>query len=165
MSEQTILLNNRLSMTFPEGFSEMDAETLAAKRFSMDGAGTGLSDPERHMIVSIGWEKSAFAAFVLNEKDLAKKSEENIRVPMKQYGYVLKGFSSGTIAGRKARGFRYEYSVQETDMTAECWVFKYDKTFYYLNYYTRSALIAENEKVWQDVLASARLIQAGRNAV
>ena len=54
--EKTIRINDKLTLTFPEGFHVMDDEEKKTLRFLENGPGEALADPEHHIIVTIGWK-------------------------------------------------------------------------------------------------------------
>ena len=148
---------NALTITYPEGFHEMTDAEKAGLNFYKDGPGACLSDPDRHMIVTIGWMKSGIASLMFSEKEAARSAEGKISKPMAAYGYCLEGFSDMKLGGENASGFRYHYRSGETDMSAEMLVMKYKKVFYYLNFYARTGLLEESRKIWQEMLDSVEL--------
>ncbi len=152
---ENILLNNELNLSYPEGFHVLDDEERNRLTFFEDGPGVCLSDPERHIMMSVGWKQAGgFAAMVLNSKDVAKNMEAKIRKPMKQFGYRLEGFVSREVGGKQANGFRYEYEAQGIGMFAESLAVKMNKTIYYIHFYARTALKAESLPIMEDILGS-----------
>ena len=106
----------------------------------------------------VGWNQvNRLALMVLNEKDLAKNMEKRIRKAMQSYGYRSDGFREQRIIGKSAGGFAYEYTVQGTEMYAESYTMKLDKTVYYFHFYSRTALKDENIPVWRGILDGAVL--------
>ena len=56
-------------------------------QFYGDSPGKCLSDPERHILISIGRKTiSGFSALLVSTKDAAKRMEASIRKPMQAYG-------------------------------------------------------------------------------
>ncbi len=51
-----ILLNRTLALPLPEGFHVMDEEERSRLRFLEAGECVCLSDPERHLVVTVGWK-------------------------------------------------------------------------------------------------------------
>ena len=143
------------SMSYPDGFHVMEEEETRQLKFLGNGEGICLSDPDRHMMVSIGWKQIwGIVSLLLGTKDLAKDMEKRIRQPMKQYGY-RKGESLKKKIGKKeAMGFSYEYSVQGTGMTGESYVVKDGKEIYYLHVYMRTGLKSGSYPVWEGMLES-----------
>ena len=62
---QSILLNNEYMMNCPDGFHIMTEEERGKMNQFGDGMWIGLSDLERHMIVSIGWKQVSPLALML----------------------------------------------------------------------------------------------------
>ncbi len=74
-----MILNQELSATFPDSFHQMTEEELSKLAFMEQGAGMCMSDPEAHIIITIGWKNiGKFAGFVLNANDIAKNMEKEI---------------------------------------------------------------------------------------
>ena len=146
---------NELQLAYTEDFHEMSESEKAGLHFYKDEAGVCLSAPEKHIIISVGWKKSAVASLMINAREAAEKTEESISGPMKAYGYELEGFTDHVLDGEKACGFRYHYTSQDIGMTGETVVVKYKKVFYYLNLYARTELLEESLKIWQAMLDSA----------
>ena len=156
-------MENRLSLhglnlSRPEGFHVMDEAEWSKLRVLEQGEGAGLSDPERHMIITLGYKQTGvFSAALLNTKDLAKNMEKQIHKPMTALGYQLESWKTCTISGREAEGFRYSYTVQNVGMTAESYVIKDKKEIYYLHAYMRTELLAASDPVWKAMLDAAVL--------
>ena len=156
MKGENMLINNEMNIEFPEGFRLLSAEETGKMRFYDGAEGIVFSDDDRHMKVSIGYKKSGFASMMLSAAEVARNGEKKIREPMKAYGYRLEEWLEKEPDGKKASGFRYDYTAQETGMTGEFYVIKSGKTFYYLSFYARTARKEENLKVWNEILASIR---------
>ncbi|MCR5322430.1 MAG: hypothetical protein K6E85_04045 [Lachnospiraceae bacterium] len=114
----TIQIND-ISLSYPEGFHEMSDREKAGLQFFKGQQGTCLSDPEKHILVSIGFRKSAIASLMIDGEKAAREAEKNIREPMKNFGYRMENFSECEIAGQKAYGFRYHYTARDIGMTGE----------------------------------------------
>ena len=153
---ETVKLNNELVFSYPEGFVKMDKEELSKGLGYNEENGFGIKDVQRHLIISIGWKRSAFASFMLSETEAAKKAEENISRMMKTYGYKLENLYEKSAGDEKCAGFRYTYKAQETEMTGESWCVKYNKTFYYFNFYMRTELFDESQEVLNEILDQIR---------
>lgn len=150
-------LNNEMILTCPEGFHVMDGEELSRLNFLKKGDGECLSDPDRHIIISIGWRKAkGFSHFRVKAEEIAHHDEKLIARSMKDLSYCLDDFRTGEIGGEKFGGFRYTYVAQSIGMIAESIVLKHNKTFYYLHIYTREALKTENLRLWEEMLQGIR---------
>lgn len=153
---ETILLNNELRLSFPAGFHRMDEAERGALHFAEAGPGECFNDPERHIIISVSWKRSAFSALMLGSGEVATRMEARVRQLMEPFGYARRDFVSRTLDGREAAGFRYGYAAQGIDMLGESWSVKHRKTFYYIHFYFRKALETETGPVLDGILDSAR---------
>ena len=73
--------NNTLSLTFPDGFHVMNNDERKKLKMLADGPGECLTDPDRHIIISIGWkELGLFPALLVSVKDAADNSQKAIRL-------------------------------------------------------------------------------------
>ena len=52
------LLNEELNLACPEGFREMDQAERAKLNMLKDGEGVCLTDPARHLVLSVGWKRT-----------------------------------------------------------------------------------------------------------
>jgi hypothetical protein len=127
------------------------------------GSDTGFcfSDPERHIIVSLAWKKSAFASLMLSSEEAAEKAEKDIGRLLKNCGYHLDDTMTQQFGGITADGFRYSYKAQDIMMSAECLTLKKDKIFYYFHSYYRTELAAESRKTLQDIFGSCNWVTGG----
>lgn len=145
---------NELNITYPESFHEMDETEKAGLNFFKEGPGVCLSAPELHILVSIGWKKSGLASLMVSEKEAAENGEKQISKAMSANGYQLEKFTEYTPGGKTAYGYRYTYKAQDIGMTGETAVMKYNKVFYYLNFYARTEFLPESLKIWKEMLDS-----------
>lgn len=154
---ESITLNDELTLTYPEGFRVLTQDEMDSMQFLEKGPGTCLSDPERHILISVGWKRpGVLAGLMLNAGDLAKNSEKTIRKAMQNMGYRCRGFEKREIAGNRAEGFGFEYSAQGVEMLGETYVMKIGKTIYYLNFYTRRECETETAAVWEQILETIK---------
>ncbi len=151
-----IVMNEKLELSYPENVHVMSDAEKAELQFIRNGEGYCLSDPETHILISLGWEKlKGFQNLMLSAKDLASYGEKAVAEAMKQYGYVSCANEQTEIAGVKAGMYSYRYVVKDVPMYGESCVLKKDGTAYYLHLYTRTEYREENVKVWKDILRSA----------
>lgn len=146
---------DKLTLSYPDGFHIMDAGEKERLNFLGGDTGECLSDPDRHIIISIGYKSAGGLGFLVSAKDAAKKTEAAIRKAMLSFSYHLNGFDKRSIGGEDAEGFRYEYEAQGISMYAESVVVKHEHTLYYLHFYARKELLEESLAVWGDILSSA----------
>ena len=152
-----VLVNDQLILSYPDGFHIMTESERSKLNLLEDGQWIGLSDPDRHMIVTVGWKHAGFlTANFSTSNDLAKGMEKKIRKPMEPFGYRNEGFTDRVVAGEKACGFRYGYKAQSVDMVAESLVLKCDGTVVYFHSYMREALKEASMVVWNELLELVR---------
>ena len=153
----TVVLGDKLTLSYPEGFHVMDSSEKSGMQFFGGSTGECLSDPERHILISIGWKSiGGIASLLISAKDAAKKMEASIRKPMQNYGYRLNEFTSKRVGSEEAEGFCYEYESQGTGMYGESYAVKRGKELYYLNLYARREQRDETIDVWNTILSSAK---------
>ena len=153
--KNTITINHELGISYPDGFHVMDPGERQRLRVLEDGPVKCLSDPERHIMISIGYKQPPkLALMMLNAKDIAKNAEKKIRKAMQPFGYRPAGFTDRSMGGEKAYGFAYEYEAQGTGMYAETFALKKGKTVYYLHFYARKALQEESAALWKEICDS-----------
>lgn len=155
----TAVFGDKLTLSYPDGFHVMDRAEKNSLQFFGGSTGECLSDPERHILISIGWKAiGGLSALLITAKDAAKKMETSIRKPMQNYGYRLNEFAAKSIGGEQAEGFSYEYESQGTHMYGESYAVKQARTFYYLNFYARKELLEESQNVWNMILSFAKWV-------
>ena len=149
--------NYSLRLSFPDGFHVMDNDERQKLKMLVDGPGECLTDPDRHIIISIGWkELSLFPSLLVSSKDAADNSQKAISQAMQPYGYRFRETFAENIGGKSAPGFSYEYEAQGISMHGETCVIKHNKVLYYLHIYMRRELKGESTKIWKDILATAK---------
>lgn len=152
----SVTFNNALTIAYPEGFHVMDASERKEMNILGDGPGEFLTDPDRHIIVSVGWKPLPLAAsMLLGAKDGAKNTKAAISKAMEPYGFRANENLKKTLGGVTAEGFSYVYTAQEIPMYGEAYVAKHKRVFYYLYLYARSELKDMSLQVWDEILASA----------
>ena len=142
----------KMKISCSDGFRVMSDEEIA-KLNASGNPQLCLKDDERHIIVSFGCkEVNGLASMVLNEKDLAKQTEKELRKPFEAFGYRFDSFVSQSVAGQKAEGYLYDYDVQDTEMSGKTLCLKKDKVFYYIYAYFRRAEKEESLKAFDELL-------------
>ena len=113
---ETVVLNNEMQLSYPDGFHVTSEEELSKMTFYGEAPGWCISDPGRHIDLSVSWKKTnGLFAKILNTREIAKNM------------------------GR-ADGYLYAYEVQGTGMAGESLYLKNRNTFYYIHCYFRDAL-------------------------
>ena len=152
---RTVTLNDEIKIGYPDGFHVMDSEELKNVRLVVVGPVVCLKDPDRHVIITAGCKEiNGFSAFILKQKDIAKKMEVDIRFAQKMYGYKRTGSFQREIGGDLADGFGYTYKAQGIDMYGESFAVKKAKKIFYYHFYVRQEFREKNIRVWEEILAS-----------
>jgi hypothetical protein len=157
MSTHELVLTDGLSLLYPDGFHELDEAERSAMRLLQDGEWVGISDSERHMLVTVGWRPQGLAGMFLSTRDLAKNAERNVSKAVADSLYALEDFAECDIAGTRAHGFRYTYQAFDNrpyQMYGECFVTKIEKTIWYFNLYARAELRSESVLEWEHMLGT-----------
>ncbi len=151
MSE--LKITDELNMTYPDSFHVMNEKERQRLNHMTGDDFVGLSDPEAHMMVTVGYKSNiGFAAKLLSAKDMAKNMEKQIAKPMMIYSYARGRFKETQIGGISGYGFDYSYEVQGIVMIGESYVVKRDKAVYYFNLYSRDNMKTKNLFAWADML-------------
>ena len=150
-------LNNELELTIPEGFHEMDDDERSKLTFAGGEPGLCISNPDLHIVVTVGWRVlGSFAAMLLSTKSAAKNTDMQIGKMMRRFNYRTQGFSERELGGRSASGFRYTYDSKNTRMMGETFFVKNGKTLYGFNFYGRQALEKKSMPAWEEFLDTVR---------
>lgn len=152
---ETITLNNELNLTCPKGFHLLSEAELEEMGYTKKGPGESISDEEGITVISFGWRSAKGFSFVfLKAADIAHHDEKLVMKQMKDYGYLLDGFTTRQIGGENAESFRYGYNFNSERMAGESLVLKHNKTFYYIHFHTKDKLKAEQSALWEELLRS-----------
>lgn len=152
-----IVLDDSLYMTFPESFHELDQDERNNIKILFDGEWRGMTDPDRHILITAGWKKiNGLSAMLLSSSEIAKNSEKQIRKPMQRYGYAFQTYKTRKIDGAEASGFAYTYNSEGTDMYGETYIAKFGRTLYYFHMYSRETYRDESSSLMSDILGSVR---------
>ena len=55
---EKIQLNNKMTLTYPDGFHVMGKEELKKHQYFGEPPAWSISNPERHVMISIAWKKT-----------------------------------------------------------------------------------------------------------
>ncbi len=148
-------LNGTLSLSCPDGFHVMNEEERASLKLLGKGPGEVLADPERHILLSIGWKPiGGLTALLLSSKDAFRGMRPQLLKALKPFFCKETGRLSALIGGEKAEGLSYEYESGGIGMSGRSYVVKHGKAFYFLHFYVRTALQEESLPVCDGILES-----------
>lgn len=148
-------INDRYTLPVPDGFQVLEETDKEKLNVMGDGNWMGLSDPDRHLLVTVGWKKiGTLPSKLVNTPGLAKAMEKKIRGGLRGMHYMLEGFRTHSIAGLPAEGFRCKYVAQGIPTGAESYVAKDGNVLYYYHFYYRDELEEASLAVWEEILAA-----------
>ncbi|MCR5067931.1 MAG: hypothetical protein K6A14_07715 [Erysipelotrichaceae bacterium] len=152
---ERILLNGALELTSPDGFRRLNEEEIKKFNFANEMPGCVLQNEERHVIISLAWRKvNALLSKLFSVKELAGRMADYIADADKDYGHKRGDSFAGTVAGEKAAGFNYSYTVEEVGMDARVIITRHRGHFYYMYFYFRSANREESLKLIEQIVSS-----------
>lgn len=152
------MINQELSLSYPEGFHVMDAEELRKVYLDDNPDRWGIWDLERHIILAVYWHRSnALLSALAGAKDVARSTEKRLRKGLRANGYRFGGFFLEDLMGLEVPGFRYSYRVGDVAQAAETLVLKRKEICYTIYCYAREALAEASRPVFAEVLRSMRL--------
>ena len=154
--QNIISVNDHLTLACPDGFHVMDEEERKNLTFIAEGSCECITDPVRHILITVGCRTlGKLAAMLVSAKDAAGNMEAALREAMRRYSFRENGSAAIDLSGEKARGLSYGYVAHDTDMYAESYVAKRGKALYYLNFYVRETYRDKGLKTWEEFLSSA----------
>ena len=155
---KTKIVNDELVFAYQDGFNDMSEEEIRGLSTPGGAPAVSVRDPEKKIVAAVGFKTvNGFSAMMLNTKDIAKHDEPALAEAMKNYGYKLDQFVSEKLGEEDAEGFRYDYKVQDVEMSAEMLVVKQKKNVYYIHFYYRTANKEESLAVLDEILKASSL--------
>ena len=153
-----ITCNAELYINFPDGFAKLDEEVMRRMGVSPKDPVEMVSDPERHMLISIGWRPLNLAARLNGVKDLMKVVESEVSKDMQPYAYHFDDCSALELDGEMAESFNYDYTTDDIEMHGETVVIKRNKLMYNIHLYARKELLDSSLETWQEILDSIKWV-------
>ena len=124
-------VNDLFSIEVPEGFHTMSTEELRKAYRDENPNRWGMWDQERHVMVTVMWQEySRLVMMLADTKAICRKNEQIASKGYANNGYVSDGFFSVKVDGEKAEGYRFSYSVDGVEQSAETILFKLEKTIF-----------------------------------
>ena len=81
--------NNSLHLSFPDGFHVMDYDERKNLKMIEEGPGECLTNPEKHIIISIGWKELSFLpSLLVSARDASDNAQKAIQSAMQPYGLM-----------------------------------------------------------------------------
>lgn len=157
---EKVLVNDNLELAMPDGFRTMERdEVKKAYGFDYDCL-WGMRDEERHMMLTIIWKVSnKVLAKLGTAKIIAEQQDKGLRKRFKRMGYQSGDVRPIEIAGIEGCNFSYSYELEGTELACETNVVKDGTCCYSIYYYTRADCAEENRSLYEDILASMKLVE------
>ena len=153
---EKVTVNNELVLSVPEGFRLKSEEEVKAMNMIGGGSIVCMEDPDRHVLISVGWKTvGALTALLFSSGSVAKTSEAQVARSMRQYGYKRGGFGKRTIGGKEADCFAFTYTAQDIPMAGESCVLKKDRMLYFFHVYGREENKAADLPMWETITVTA----------
>ena len=149
-------INIELSLSYPEGFHEMDADELL-RFFSSADNRQGIYDGDRHLLLSVAWTKPGFLNYLTDVKTILLRAESGMRRGLQ--GYRQTEMFRTVIAGKKGQGVRFAFTAQDTDISqiGELTVFRAGDKFYAVTSVAREDGMEESIAVLHEITQSISL--------
>ena len=150
-----VLLNNELSLLYPEGFEQMDTLELARDSFTDRTPYFSIRDSARHISVTASWKKvGKLSVATTGVMSAAKKSERNFCAAMQTRDYRSGGLNPLQLGGKDAAAYRCAYRLDGLEMTGISLVGKGKDSFYYIHGYFQTESLEESLPVWEELVKS-----------
>ena len=153
-------LGEELSLAYPEGFHVM-SEAESYEVFGGDSPERwSIWDKDRHAIISVQMHESKPGLFrkITSPFELAERAEKAARKAYADGGYTSGSFQEREIAGEKACGFDFGYTVDDVVQIGRIDVFmkpiKRGTHCYTLFLHSSKANAEENLAIYEEFLAS-----------
>lgn len=155
----TISIYDGLTVDYPDGFEVMTPEEL--KQFYLDDNPNrfGLWDKERHTVFVVYYHSYKGVLFFVplpSNKALLERVEKEAAKAYRPYDYRLYGFYEKDVAGEKAYGYSYEYTLKGVNQIGDTVLFKKNEVTYTVYCYVRKENAEEMRPVYEEMVSSLR---------
>lgn len=147
-----------MTMEYPDGFEVM-TETAQKQAFQDENPDrAGIWDKQRHVMVAVLWHTTnkLLIAIAGNAKWVAQSNEARISKALRNHGYQKGDFFETDIAGHKAHGFSYEYSVQGVTQSCRIVSVINEVTCYNIYLYGRKENAENDLKLFEELLRTTQ---------
>ena len=139
MNMRSEVVNNEVTVRFPDSYEMMSSEELQKAYVSVTGDLWGI------------WQKyNGLLLAMADMKAMARKNESMAADLYRNNNYVNKGFFSEDVDGKSGEGYWFEYDVAGIRQQGASVLFKNRNTVYSLSVFAR----AENQE-FEDILKKA----------
>jgi hypothetical protein len=151
----TEVVNGEIMIEVPEGFRVYDKAELDQAYTDSNPDRWGMTNDERHIVVSVFWHKNnALVVALAGSREACKGTEKKLSKGLKNHGYVLEGFYQRDICGQKGHGFRHRYNLNGEEYISEVTLFMKGRVCYTVYCYTRSKDETANRQILSDIVDS-----------
>ena len=125
------LINNEISLTYPDSFQLMDGPALREAYLNDDPDRWGIIEEELHLMITVLWQRTNALAVRLSDlPTVALRNEALTRAACADCEYEARGFVSRTLGGRPAEGYCYSYLLNGEERQAYSLLFKQKSRIY-----------------------------------
>ena len=158
MGRETI--DGIVEVEVPDGFNVMNAEELRQVYQSEDPNRWGMRDKERHIIMTVMWKAyHGLAGLLLPDlKTVCKKNEQLSSKGYAGHGYRCDGFSSQSVDGQPAEGYRFSYQVGNAEHSAKTILVRHGKTIYSITFAGRAENQSADKELFAGITAGIRFL-------
>lgn len=152
----SIMINEELSLRYPEGFHVMDEEETQ-RFFTTTENRKSIYDDNRHILISVAWTKPGVLNYLTDAKTILHQAESGMKKGLQDYRRV--DSCQSRIDGKQARGVCYEFTAHgsDIDQCGELAVFRAGNKFYALTFVARKDGIEESRAVFREIVQSITL--------
>lgn len=145
-------LENRLYMDCPEGFHILNEEGRK-DMISPTEKGVCISDPVRHIIITVTWAQVGLLnGMLLGRREVSWTMSRQIEKKLKPYYFTWIDDVKRTIDGRLARGINYEYKAKGYIVSCESLVIKDEDNLFYFHLYADKRRRDEALEIFHEIL-------------
>ncbi|MBQ6388141.1 MAG: hypothetical protein IJH90_00735 [Mogibacterium sp.] len=154
-----ISIENKLFMDCPEGFRELSEEEKAGMNIAPGGKCLCISDPVRHIIISVAWLRlNGLSSWLLGRREVSWNMTRQIEKKLKPFSFVWLDDTKHTIDGQLARGMDYEYTAKGINMFGESLAVKVGEDLYYFHMYSRKVCREESLEIFGEILDNIAIL-------
>ncbi len=146
-------INREFIIHYNDNFHAMTGDELT-KFFGSPACRWGVYDEQQHTVISVTWTKPGFLNLLTDAKSVVGGAET--RMKQKLQNYRREAAVSTEIAGITAKGIRFSYTADDTDVVqqGEMLAFRMKNKFYVIQYLSRNKGNAENHRQYETMLQS-----------
>ena len=167
---KNVVLNEKMNLTIPEGFTEITAEEVKEMTLCKGPAPLwNIINKDEHMLITASWFKSGWIiSHLFNAKDMTKSILNKYKSGMKEksrFGGTYSEITETTLDGNKAYTYSCKYRAMTregelVDMIRETVVVKIKDVFYIFQSVCRDATKVQGIRSFHEVYDSVQFAAA-----